>query len=425
VTDVRLATFDTKQRLAAFAAAGACFLTSAAYAQSTDLIEVTGDLSVVTGIVDGELKSDADARVSAMGSTVLDSGFEVGAAASLRADGDMPGSLYAGGRYSSLLAGGARGLGSDSGDVFLEGAYLFARGGFGSLHIGRDAGVASRLAVTSPTIFRSIGVNDWRTDLTGLNDVHTVNDFSGQSTKLTYMPPAGFLGGVIGQLQLGLSYAPELGDCGASKCAPLNGFVTPDGAPAAVATEQAWQDVVETALYYQKAVEVGRDRLTFGVGASYVRADENNATPPQPDMEPLFGDYRSYAVGLNLGYGGLTVGGSLKSSNAGIEKKRDEDYLAFDAGVTYEAGEWNFMLGYGAADADRDAAFLLGPSQNGMVGPYRLDRETQTAQAGISYVFDQGVTLGAAAQFVDSDKADALGGPQDAAAILFESSIKF
>ncbi len=280
--------------------------------------------------------------------------------------------------------------------------------------------------MTSPTIFRAVGVNDWRTDLTGLNDVHTVNDFSGQATKLTYMPPSGLFGGAIGRFQLGLSYAPRLGECGERGCAPVNGYaVTPGGS--VLAADQSWRDVVEAAVYYQNGIDVSGSPLQLGLGASFVRADEDPALSP-PEAAVLLDDYRAYAFGLNLAYGKLTVGGSVKSTNAGLAtEQRDQDYLAFDAGVTYEAGDWNFMLGYGAADAERDAGLLVSPLGPGVQGPLplALDRRTQTAQAGISKVFDKGVTLGVAAQFVDSDKPDLLGGQEDAAAIVLESSIKF
>ncbi|MEM9422397.1 MAG: porin, partial [Pseudomonadota bacterium] len=319
-----------------------------------DPIQVTGSVSVVAGAVDGELEADANAQIGVTGSTVLDSGIELGAAVSVQADGDAVGQRFGGGRYSSLLFGGTRGDDGQNGDIFLEGAYLFARGGFGSLHIGRDKGIASRLAVTSPTIFRSVGDNDWRADFTGLNDVHTVNDFCGQASKLTYMPPSGLFGGAIGQLQLGLSYAPSLGECGEERCSPVAGFLV-DSEGALVSPEQSWRDVFETAVYYENGLDLGEEPLTIGFSASYVQADENGPSVETVDaLGPLFGDYRSYAVGLNLAVGNFTLGGSMKSTNAGLNEDRDEDYLAFDAGVTYAAGEWNFMLGYGAADAARD-----------------------------------------------------------------------
>lgn len=397
---------------------------STAHAQDPKPIDITGKIVMVPGIVDGNTEFDADAELRAKASTVLENGIELGGGASVRADADDPSERYAGGRYSSPLSGGDRGVGDDAADIYLEGVYLFARGGFGSVHVGRDAGVASRLAVTSPTIFESIGVNDWRSDLTGLNDVHTVNDFSGMSPKVTYMPPAGLLGGIVGQVQLGLSYAPELEACGDDGCAPVAGFAYGDNS-AQVAAGQSWQDVVETAVYYQNGFDVGEDPLRIGVSASYMRARDNNASTVLSEvLQPLFDDYKAYAFGLNLAYRNVTVGGSVKSTNTGLDKDRDEDYLAFDAGITFEAGEWNFMVGYGAADAERDASLLLNPTLDSPL-PLRLDRQTQTAQAGISYVFDHGVTLGAAAQFVDSEKDVAVGGPEEAAVIVLESSFKF
>ena len=404
-------------------------LAAPAFAQDEPLI-LSGEISAATGLVDGEAAGDVDAVIRAEGTTILEGGLELGAGTALRLDGQRPHQINAGGRYSSLLAGGTRGVGPQDGDVFLEGAYLFARGGLGSLYLGRDDGVATRLAVTSPSIFRAVRVGDWRTDLTGLNDVHTVNDFSGTASKVTYMPPAGLFGGVIGQVQLGLSYAPRLAECGPDACAPQDGYVValaPDGAPLAIPAQQSWRDVVEAAVYYQNDIQVDGAPLAVGLGASYVRAADDGA-----DLEPgtaaAFGldDYQSYAFGVNLNYGPVTVGGSVKSTNAGLSADaQGEDYLAFDAGVTYEAGDWNFMLGYGAADAERDAGLLVGPQTVGPVVPYALDRRTQTAQAGVSKVLGQGVRLGVAAQFVDSDKPDPLGGKEDAAAIVLESSIKF
>lgn len=384
-------------------------------------VDVRGEMTIVTGLVNGGpsdgARADANLRIVGSAATLVGTGLELGAAASLRADGDATARTTVGGRYSSIAAGGPRGTPADGGDVFLEGAYLFARGGFGAVHVGRDKGVASRLAVTSPTIFRAVGVNDWHTDFTGLNDVHTVNDFSGLASKVTYMAPPGFLGGLLGQLQVGLSYAPEIKSCVDDGCAPLGGFaIAPSGGLASA--DQSWRDVIEAALYYQKGLDVGAAKpMTVGVSASYVQAEDDTRSLP---VVPLLGDYRAIAVGLNLALGRMTVGGSVKSTNTGPDQARSEDYLAFDAGVTYDAGEWNFMLGYGAAEADVDAALLLGP-----LGPYRLNRETQTAQAGISFAFDHGVTLGAAAQYIDSLKADVLGGDENAAAVVFESSIKF
>jgi predicted porin len=392
----------------------ALFAAGAAHAADPVKVEVEGEATVVAGASAGKSKADADARVKVKGSTVLRNGVEVGAALEGRLDGQQPAQIYGGGRYSSLLLGGPRGVAPLSSDAYLQGAYAYARGGFGTVVVGREQGVARQLSVTAPTIFRAINVNDWRTDLSGLNDVHTVNDVTGYATKVTYMPPANFLGGALGGLQLGVSYSPTLKNCGERLCAPDQGFVlAPDGT---LLTETSqWEDAVEGAFFYQKRLGARSNPVMIGVGASVVSASEDIRA-----LSRLYGDYRAYSVGLNLGYRGLTLGGSVKTTNAGLASLDEDGYLAFDAGVTYKtgenAGDWGFMLGYGKADAT-----AIGPNPADPV----LFRDTQTAQAGVSYVLKRGFTVGAAAQYVESKKPAAAGGQKEAATVVLEGSIKF
>ena len=96
----------------------ACSTLGVAAAQD-EPIEVSGEFSVVTGIVDGDVVSDADAELTVTATHVLENGVELGASGSVRADADQPSTFFAGGRYSSLLSGGDRGVGPDGGDVFL------------------------------------------------------------------------------------------------------------------------------------------------------------------------------------------------------------------------------------------------------------------------------------------------------------------
>lgn len=398
--------------LLATSAAAVC--AGAAYAADPVEVEISGEASAVGGVVDGEARGDADAVVKVKGSTVLDNGIEVGVGAEARVDGQQPAQISAGGRYSGILAGGPRGVAPSDSDAYIQSAYAFARGGFGQILIGRGQGVARTLAVTSPTIFRAINVNDWHTDLSGMNDVHTVNDFSGYATKFTYMAPANMFGGALGGLQMGVSYSPALRNCGDRLCAPQENFVlTPDGT---FLTETShWEDVVEGALFYQKGVRIGADRLLLGVGASVVTANEDVRS-----LSAIYGDYQAYAVGLNVGFRGITLGGSVKTTNAGLANLDEDGYLAFDAGITFrtgeEKGDWGFMLGYGQSEAS-----AIGPNPADPI----LFRNTQTAQAGVTYFIGRGITVGAAAQYVESTKAAAVGGQEDAATVVIESSVKF
>ncbi|MEZ5917276.1 MAG: porin [Parvularculaceae bacterium] len=388
-------------------------MTSAFAADPVD-IDVSGKASVVAGVSDGDGEADADAEIAVKGSTVLRSGLEIGAVVEGRFDKQQPNQMYAGGRYSSMLIGGQRGIAPLTSDAYLQGAYAYARGGFGQVIVGRDHGVGRTFAVTAPTIFRSINVNDWRSDPSGLNDVHTVNDFSGYSTKITYLPPANLLGGALGGLQLGVSYSPSLAHCGEDLCAPEDRLmIAPNGV--VLNDSSRWEDVVEAAMYYQKEVKVGREGLLLGLGASYVGASEDVRV-----LSPMFDDYRAYSLGLNLGYRGFTIGGSVKSTNAGLADLDEDGYLAFDAGITFKSGEdkgdWGFMLNYGQSEANLVGTNPINPP---------IYRDTQTAQAGVTYFVGRGITIGAAAQYVESNKPATAGGPEEATTVVIESSIKF
>ncbi|MEO1427319.1 MAG: hypothetical protein AAFU58_11135, partial [Pseudomonadota bacterium] len=84
-------------------------------------VELTGKATAVAGVVDGnDLRGDIDAEVELKASTILDNGLELGAVIQGRYDEDQPGQLFSGGRRSSFLFGGARGLGPQSGDAFVQ-----------------------------------------------------------------------------------------------------------------------------------------------------------------------------------------------------------------------------------------------------------------------------------------------------------------
>lgn len=379
-------------------------------------VEVSGKASAVVGAVEGAgAEGDVNAEVEVKASTILDNGLELGAVVGGRYDEDQPRQGFSAGRLSGLLSGGARGVGPLSGDAFVQGAYGYARGGFGQVIVGRDKGVARQFAVTAPTIFDAVNVNDWTTDLTGLNDIHTVNDFSGYATKISYLPPANLLGGVVGGLQLGVSYSPRLSECSEELCAPQSGrgLLSESGF---LSEESRWENVLEGAFFYQKGLDFGADGqkdLFLGFGASVVTANEDTGA-----AVGFFEDYQAYSLGLNIAYRGLTLGGSIKSTNGGIRlpDTEDDEYFAFDAGITYKTGDWGFMFGYGQSEANIIGPALSDPS---------IFRDTQTAQAGVTYFIGRGITIGAAAQYVDSKKSETIGGQEDSVAAMLETGIRF
>ncbi|MEL7029688.1 MAG: porin [Pseudomonadota bacterium] len=348
----------------------------------------------------------SDAEVHVFGSTILDNGLEIGFGTSGKlsagAGDDLTGRQWAAGRVSGNLIGGQRSTGGGSDNAFIEKSYIYAISGFGKLVFGREDGAADMLAITSPNIFSAIGINDWEADITDLIDVHTVNDFSGVSTKVTYLTP------IFAGLQIGFSYTPDTDPCGSDFCARTQSAIPPGAVGfGGLAAESNWEEILEIALYYEQLL----GDVTVGLAGSYVTADEQSGL-----VSVLFDDYEAYAVGVNLAYGGFTIGGSLRSTNGGYDDRDSDGYLAYDAGISYETGPWGFMVGYGNADAGHDAADS---------GDATLYRQTEAYQTGVTYMFGPGITVGAAAQYVESEKPDTIGGDEEATAIVFESAIQF
>jgi hypothetical protein len=260
---------------------------------------------------------------------------------------------------------------------------------------------------TGPFLSPSIS-SDFHVDVVGLSGAgpSAPSEFSSASTVV----PTGANSG----LKVGVAYAPTLRSCGDRLCTPQQTFVlAPDGT--LLSETGRWRDAVEGALYFQQGVKLGNDRLFLGVGANVVNADRDVRAFTQS-----LGPYESYALGFNLGYRGITLGGTVKQTNAGLASLDEDGYLAFDAGVTFrtgdDKGDWGLMLGYGQAQAQFVDANPMDP---------QLYRDTQTAQAGVTYYINRGITVGAAAQYVESTKPAAVGGREEAATVVIESSIKF
>jgi predicted porin len=92
--------------------------------------------------------------------------------------------------------------------------------------------------------------------------------------------------------------------------------------------------------------------VDVAVTGGYRRADDDRAGMKNPEQ---------YSAGLNLGFAGFTVGGSIAIEDS----SRAQDGLAFDAGATYSTGPWTVGATYfhsevegapGGGDSDLNAA---------------------------------------------------------------------
>ena len=93
-----------------------------------------------------------------------------------------------------------------------------------------------------------------------------------------------------------------------------------------------------------------------------------------------------WGAGINLGYGGVTLGGSFAEQNdAG-----NDDGIAYDAGIAYETGPWAFSFTYLRGENRDDEAPFPG-----------ADEQVDLFLFGTGYTIVKGVSLNAFAGYVD------------------------
>lgn len=309
-------------------------------------------------------------------------------------DADHARRLQNAGATAALLRGA---LGAD-GDLFLTQARLDALGGFGESLFARKDGVADMLAIAAPNMFSALSFAERNGDLGfGAPGAAPFAADVSRGGRATLFPGA----------QVGVAYRPDAAECVDGLCLNPQNAILSLRDPGGVAAQVQWDDIMEVALFYERAFGNG---VAIGLSGAYVTAEEESGAMPE-----VFDSYEAYSVGANLAFGGFSIGGNYRLSNGGFTAAED-NYVAYDAGIAYEAGPWGFMVGYGNSDAGHDASDPLNRA---------LFRQTQSYQTGVTYMLGAGISIGLAGQFVQSDRHELIGGGKEAAAIVFESSINF
>lgn len=229
-------------------------------------------------------------------------------------------------------------------DATFRELFAYLEGGFGRFEIGGTDGAAFKMHYTSPWFVPGNGV-----DSPNILNATTVNSAAGLTTtvaapiftatigfrhstfslmaadanKVTYFTPrfAGF--------QLGLSYTPETSYNGPN----------PNGL-GLNASNSSVEDVTEVALNYAGSFGA----VDLGVDGFYVTGDSAAFTGPS-DPEEL-------GLGLNLGFGGFTLGGAwYKSEDLGltslpVASASDLEEEVWTVGLSYATGPWTVGLSY-------------------------------------------------------------------------------
>ena len=272
----------------------------------------------------------------------------------------------------------------------LDEEYIFAFGDWGRVEFGGTDAASFKMVYSSPSALIGWGFNDHNFWLWGNNFLASNQagrgfsilgtgasqnvGFSGDATKLTYFTPR-FAG-----LQVGISYTPAFsatastatcsfrqGGGNFNNC-PRNGNQWTNGIDIGANYLNKFGDV-SVALYGGYAT-AGFDRGPTGIG---------NAPAPS-----IFGRYKTWAVGGQLGIAGFTVGGGLGRDNMGLRGANAVRW--YTASVMYETGPWQMSVGWwGGRNDDRTRT----PSSQNVPGKDKLDY----FEAGANYTLSPGIRL--------------------------------
>jgi predicted porin len=252
-----------------------------------------------------------------------------------------------------------------SGDQIDEN-YAYVRGSFGEVRLGSDNTAAYLMQFAAPNV--GVPINSgWVTSFVAPPANHSAQfrhpglstyvDFGNDENTATYFTPrfAGF--------QLGASYTPTFTGAGDGANFPTNRIGAEGNHGVSVGA-----NYVETLAGVDVSVSGGYRSIL----------DENPST---------FGDTpEQYSAGINLGYAGVTIGGSwaLEESELPNGAEAPTDGQSFDVGASYAFGAWSVGATWLYSESEGGNA-LSGTGNDG-------EDELNAIEGGVAYTLGPGVT---------------------------------
>jgi len=274
----------------------------------------------------GDNKNDVgvgtDAEIYFLGSVTLDNGVTVGARFDLE--------------------------GGDEDTDQIDQAYAYFKGGFGDFRIGSQAGAAANMYMLPPGSTANFGPYSPNTTGSvaspGIFDPEGMLTNQDKSQKLVYYSPtwAGF--------SFGVSFTPNDNEKDYNNGANGGGSVSDnaDGSWRANSNPGDADNNIGLGLHYD--LEGDGWGLALG-GAAYWEGDMQNAQDGE-------GEQSGYNLGVNLSFGGLTVGVAgtyLVNIDAANGTNEDSsDSWAIGTGVSYNVDAWTVGGGWAHAEAEQD-----------------------------------------------------------------------
>ncbi|MET4805740.1 porin [Limibacillus sp. MBR-115] len=254
---------------------------------------------------------------------------------------------------------------SNTGDQIDE-SFLFVEGSFGQLLIGSENTAGYKMTYAAPDVgFVNVNSGDqtnWQPFI-GLNagffrrvfgTTFIELDGNNDAQRLTYFTPR------WNGLQIGASYTPDSAQDNQSQFAETRDFKNGFDIGANYVNTFSGVDVAISGRY-------GIADDDSSSGAATVPGSPGDVDTDSPEL---------WSVGLNLGYAGVTIGGSYASADAqGVNTGR-----SYDAGISYETGPWGASFTY-----------FHGEARGSLVNPG--DDEQDSYQFSVTYAMGPGVLI--------------------------------
>ncbi len=259
----------------------------------------------------------------------------------------------------------------------IDEAFLFAFGDWGRLEFGSRDQASYRMFYGAPSALLGFGFFQHNTNFAWTSAAMTANPAMGAATfytiggqfqdvnRVNYFTPR-FYG-----LQIGVGYAPKINlavnaqlGAGLTGAGPgsttigicgFNDATTANGCPT---NDNSWQDVFDIgANYLNKFGDVTVAAFAAWMYASFVPSFNPVATS---NANLITGAnltaWKQWVVGLQFGYAGFTIGGSIGYDNNGLGGNyytgADSDSRKYSIGAMYETGPWQASVGWGHVNTD-------------------------------------------------------------------------
>ncbi|MEM8576038.1 MAG: porin [Pseudomonadota bacterium] len=283
-------------------------------------------------------------------------------------------------------------------------SYLFTESAFGRIELGARNSAGYIMSLAAPDV-SLLGANDGQTGefvpydeeagpvFTGadlgegtLNSTFIENGGNSAAQRFTYFTPR------IAGFQLGLSYARD----------PNN-----DDNTQVDLNDDPLNNIFDVGVNF---VDSFGD-IDVGVSGRWgIAADDSDGDEGNPQI---------YAFGAEIGFAGVTIGGSFsEQNNAGAS-----DGTSFDAGIAYETGPWAVSFTYLRGENFDDE--VGNPDTPINTGQFGNDETLDQFVAGINYNLAEGVDIGVFGAYIDFDEdtGDEGGGGDDVDGFIIGTGI--